>query len=157
MTDPTPTTEVHPREDALQRSATTLDPIDRKLPPVATVCVASMALVIIGGIYLASHLPGRPPLGAAVGLLCAAGVLLLGNLAVLSRIDGFAWRIFFQVFRWALLAYCVIAGMLAYVFIFDGTRGSMLLLLIGMLAIFAIDIPILLGFSVARYQEPAPR
>ena len=44
--------------------------------------------------------------------------------------------------------------MLEYVFIYDHTRGSQLLILTGMLLVFAANIPLLLGFSVARFQEP---
>ena len=51
-----------------------------------------------------------------------------------------------------MLAYAIIAGMLEYVFVLDHTRGSILLVLTLMLAIFAINIPMLLAFSVARYQ-----
>lgn len=128
----------------------------RRLPPVATVAVASMALVLTGGIYLASYLPGRPALGPAVGLLAAAGVLLLANAVMLGRVREFAWGRFFQVGRWVLLGYGVIAGMLEYVFVLDGTRGTPLVLMTLMLAVFAVDIPVLLAFSVARYQAPDP-
>jgi hypothetical protein len=129
----------------------------RRLPPVAEVAVASMALVIVSGIYLAAHLPTRAPFGPAVGLVAAAGALLLGNLIVLSRLRQFAWTVFYRVAGWASLAYIVIGGMLEFIFIFDHTRGSMLVLLTLSLVIFAIDIPVLLAFSVARYQEPEPR
>jgi hypothetical protein len=47
----------------------------------------------------------------------------------------------------------VIAGMLEYVFVYDHTRGTQLLILSLMLAVFAVDIPLLLGFSVARFQD----
>lgn len=129
----------------------------RRLPPVAEVAVASMALVIVSGIYLAAHLPTRAPFGPAVVLVAAAGALLLGNLIVLSRLRQFAWTVFYRVAGWASLAYIVIGGMLEFIFIFDHTRGSMLVLLTLSLVIFAIDIPVLLAFSVARYQEPEPR
>jgi hypothetical protein len=39
------------------------------------------------------------------------------------------------------------------VFIYDHTRGSQLLILSLMLVVFAVDIPLLLGFSVARFQD----
>jgi hypothetical protein len=32
----------------------------RTLPPVAEVAVASLALIIVGGIYMASYVPRRP-------------------------------------------------------------------------------------------------
>jgi len=129
----------------------------RRLPPVAQVAVASMALVIASGIYVAAHLPQGASLGPAAGLLCASGVLLLADIAVISRLRDFAWKVFFRVGGWALLAYGVIAGLLEFVFVFDHTRGSVLLVLTLSLLVFAIDIPLILAFSVARYQPvPAP-
>ncbi len=129
----------------------------RRLPPVAELAVVSMALVIAGGIYLVAHLPQRAPLGPAVGLLAAAGVLLVTNAALVSSLRPFAWRVFFQVAGWVLVAYVVIGGMLEFIFVFDDTRGALLLVLSLSLLVFALDIPILLGFSVARYQDaPQP-
>jgi hypothetical protein len=52
------------------------------------------------------------------------------------------------------VAYAVIAGMLEYVFLRDGTRGSQLVLVTLMLMAYAITIPMLFAFSVARYQPP---
>jgi len=126
-----------------------------KLPPVAELCVASMALVISGGTYMASHLPKKPPLTVAEVLACLAAAIVFANVALLLRLENFAWHSFFLVVRWALLAYFVIAGMLEFIFVYDGTRGASLVLMTCMLAIFAVDIPVLLAFSVARYQEPA--
>jgi hypothetical protein len=127
----------------------------RRLPPVAHLAVLSMALVVAGGIYMAAHLPSRPPLGAAVGLLAASGAVVAANLMLLARIKGFAWASFFLVVRWALLAYFVIGGLLEYVFVLDGTRGASLAVLTSMLAVFAVNIPVLLAFTVARYQAPS--
>jgi hypothetical protein len=127
-------------------------PAGRALPPVAEVAVASMALVIIGGIYMAAHLPANPPLGVPVGSLIAAGLLVLANLAQLARLRKFAWPTFFLVGKWSLVAYLVITGMLEYIFVLDGTRGATLVVMTIMLAVFAVDVPVLLAFSVARYQ-----
>src|SRR5579875_3227413 len=49
----------------------------RRLPPVAEMAVAAMALIVVAGIYLAARLPARAPLGTAVGLLACAAALLL--------------------------------------------------------------------------------
>lgn len=127
----------------------------RRLPPIAELAMASLALVIAGGIDLAAHLPQRAPLGPAVGLLAAAGALLVADLALVTRLRPFAWRVFFQVAGWTLVAYVVIAGLLEFTFVFDHTRGSLLVVLTLSLAVFALDIPLLFGFSVARYQDPA--
>ncbi len=127
----------------------------RRLPPVAEVAVATMVLVIVGGIYLASSLPKQAALGPAVGLLAASGVLLAWNVITLRRLRPFAWGTFFLVARWSLVGYIVIAGMLEYVFVRDHVRGSLLAVLTLMLTVYAVNIPLLLGFSVARYQSPA--
>jgi drug/metabolite transporter (DMT)-like permease len=113
-----------------------------------------MALIVIGGIYVAGHFPHTVPLLPAVVLLALSGVILAVNVVLLRRIRPFAWDRFFQVFKWTLLAYAVIAGMIGYAFITDGTRGSVLVVLVLMLVVFAADIPLLLAFSVARYAEP---
>jgi hypothetical protein len=128
----------------------------RRLPPVAELAVVSMALVIAGGIYLVAHLPQRAPLGPAVGLVAAAGLLLVADAVLVSRLRRFAWRVFFQVTGWVLVAYVVIGGLLEFTFVYDGTRGALLVVLTLSLLVFALDIPLLLGFSVARYQDPAP-
>lgn len=123
-------------------------------PPIPFVCVASMALVLVSGIYLAAYLPRRAPLGPAVGLVAAAGAVLVLAVVLVSGLRQFAWDTFFVVVKWAVLAYAVIAGILEYVFVYDGTRGTMLVLLTLSLFVFAVDIPVLLGFSVARFQVP---
>ena len=117
--------------------------------------MATLILVIIGGIYLSSYLPRRPSLAPAIALAVVAGALLLWNVITLSRLRAFAWDTFFLVGRWALAAYAVVAGMLEYIFALDHTPGGMLVLLTLMLAIFAVNIPLLLAFSVARHQAVA--
>jgi hypothetical protein len=127
---------------------------ERPLPPIQQIAVAVLVLIVVGGIYTASHLPRHVPQGPTIALLGAAVVLLAVNVSLLARIEGFAWRVFRLVSGWVFLAYLVIAGMLEYVFIYDHTRGTQLVILSLMLAVFAVDIPILLGFSVARFQDP---
>jgi hypothetical protein len=74
-------------------------------------------------------------------------------LFLLSRIRPFAWDTFFLVARWALAAYAVIAGILGFVFIYDGTRGPTLAVLLLTLVVFAFDVPVIIAFTVARYHE----
>jgi hypothetical protein len=128
----------------------------RKLPPVTSFAVAALILVIAGGIDLAAHLPRPAPLGPAIAALAGAGLALVAGIAVLARLRDFAWRTFFVVGGWTLAAYVVIAGMLEFVFVLDHTPGSLLIVLSLMLLVFAIDIPLLLAFSVARYQPAGP-
>jgi len=130
-----------------------IDVLQRRLPPVAELAVGSVSLMLAGGVYLAAHLPKPPPLGPAVGLLIAGGALTVAALALLSRIRPFAWGTFFLVARWALLAYALIAAILAFVFVFDHTRGATLVVLMLTLVVFALDVPVIIAFTVARYQQ----
>jgi hypothetical protein len=124
---------------------------EAKLPPVTQLAVVSMALIVAGGIYIASHLPNEVPLTPPIVLLAASALLMAGNIAALARVPGFNWGLFFGVAKWAALAYCVIAGMLEYVFVNDGTRGGVLVVLTLSLVVYAIHVPLLIGYTVARY------
>jgi hypothetical protein len=127
---------------------------ERRLPPVTQVGMASLALIVAGGIYLSAHLPQHVPLGPAIALLAASAALMAGNLLSLARVQGFAWRRFFQVGRWALLAYVVTAGMIEYVFIHNHLSGGPLVVLTLSLVVFAVHVPMLIAFTVARYHDP---
>jgi hypothetical protein len=128
---------------------------ERRLPPVTEVGMASLALIVAAGIYLASHLPKHVPLTPAVVLLAASVALLAGNILTLARVPGFAWTRFFQIARWALIAYVVIAGMIEYSFLRDHLSGGPLVVLTLSLVVFAVHVPMLIGFTVARYDRPA--
>ena len=126
--------------------------IDRKLPPVTEIGAASMITIAGGVIYLAAYLPKHAPLWFALVLLAVAAGLQVTNAVLLSRVPGFAWGLFFRVGRWALLAYALIAGMIEYAFVYDHTRGPQLVVMTLMLALFMVNVPVLIAFTVARYQ-----
>jgi hypothetical protein len=130
---------------------------NRRVPPVTALGMASIAFVAGGVSYLAAYLPARAPLGPAIGLEVAAVAVLAASVVLLLRQDDFAWWRFSQVAGWALVAYVVIAGMIEYAFIYDHTRGAVLVLLTLMLATFTVNVPILLAFTVARFEEAPSR
>ncbi|MDX6468994.1 MAG: hypothetical protein QOF75_797 [Gaiellaceae bacterium] len=127
--------------------------LDRKLPPITEIGAASMIAIAGGVIYVAAYLPKHAPLGFAVALLALAAALQLTNAFLLFRLRDFAWDRFFQVGGWALLAYAVIAGMIEYAFVFDKTRGVQLVVMTLMLALFMLNVPVLIAFTVARFQR----
>jgi hypothetical protein len=135
---------------------------EQRLPPVTQLGMASLALIVAGGIYLASHIPAHVPLGPAIALLSASALLLCINLALLARVPGFAWDRFFAVAKWALLAYVIIAGLIEYAFLRNHLSGGPLVVLTLSLVVFAVHVPVLIGFTVARYAtaegatEPHP-
>lgn len=135
-------------------------PDERQLPPVMLLGTISLILIVISGILTAAYLPAPVPLGPPIAFTVAAALVLLVNVVLMSRVREFAWGVFWKVGGWALLAYVFIAGMLELIFILDATPGPVLALLSVSLLIYGIDVPLLLAFSVARFQpvakKPAP-
>jgi type III secretory pathway component EscS len=127
--------------------------VNRKLPPVTEVGAASMIAIAVGLIYNAAYLPKHAQTGVAIAILAVAAALQLVNYFLLARLTEFAWARFKQVAGWALLAYAVIAGMIEYAFVYDHTRGTQLVLLTLMLALFMLNVPVLIAFTVARYER----
>lgn len=127
--------------------------VDRRLPPVTEIGAASMVAVAVGLIYNAAYLPKHAQTSIAIAILVVAAALQLVNAFLLSRIEHFAWGVFKQVAGWSLLAYAVIAGMIEYAFVYDGTRGTQLVILTSMLVLFMVNVPVLIAFTVARYQR----
>jgi hypothetical protein len=127
---------------------------ERSLPPVTQLGMTSLALIVAGGIYLAAHLPQHVSLTPAIALLVASALLLATNLLLLSRVPGFPWERFFAVAKWALLAYSIIAAMIEYAFLRNQLKGGALVVLTLSLVVFAVHVPVLIGFTVARFYNP---
>jgi hypothetical protein len=126
---------------------------DRRLPPVTEVGMLSLALIVAGGIYLSAHLPKHVPLAPAIVLLGLSATLLAGNLLALSRVEGFAWGRFVDIAKWALLAYAITAGLIEFAFVHNHLHGAPLVVLSLSLIVYAVHVPMLIGFTVARYAD----
>ncbi|MDX6641584.1 MAG: hypothetical protein QOF12_2595 [Solirubrobacteraceae bacterium] len=126
---------------------------ERRFPPVTEVGMLSLALIVAGGIYLSAHLPQHVPLGPAIALLITSAVLMVINLLSLTRVPGFAWQRFADVAKWALLAYVITAGLIEYSFLQNHLRGGALVVLTLSLVVYAVHVPVLIGFTVARYAD----
>jgi hypothetical protein len=111
-------------------------------------------LVVVSVVYLASYLPGKPSTVPAYALLAAATALVLAQLVLIGSLSRFSRSSLHTVGGWALAAYVVIGGMIEYVFLRNHTSGEELALLTWGLALFVLDVPLILAFSVARYQQP---
>lgn len=129
---------------------------ERSLPPVAELAIATMVLVVVGGTFIAAHIPRDVPLLLPTVLMVVAYGIFIVNVFLLSRVRDFAWDVFRLVFSRSLAGYGVIAGLLAYVFLRDDIPNDVMAFLAAMLVLFALDIPLLFGFSVARYQPSEP-
>ena len=128
----------------------------RWLPPVTQLQVGALALVIVGGVYMASYFPQRPPLALPSALLAASVTMSAIGAVMLARVRDFAWDTFLLVGRWALLAYVIQAGMIEYAFVHNHASGAPLVVVTLMLVMFAITIPTVIAFTVARYEVVQP-
>lgn len=126
---------------------------ERKYPPFTELGMFSLALIVIGGIYLSSHIPRHVALWPAIALLIASAAVMTFNLALLRRVDGFAWSRFFQVAKWALAAYLFTAAMIEYAFLRDHLKGGALVILTLSLIVYAVQVPALIAFTVARFDD----
>ncbi len=121
--------------------------------PCDVLATISLAISIIGGIYLSAYLPKMAPLLPAYVILGFSLAISLMNIVLLISLKDISWKIFFQVGRWAIVAELVIASILEFVFIYDGTRGVMLIIMSFLLFLFALNVATILSFTVAKYQS----
>ena len=121
-------------------------------PRVTELGMLSIAFVATGVIYLAAYLPRRAPLLPAAVFLALAGTVLAANVVLMARQPGFAWWRFRQVAGWMVLVYLVVAGMLEFTFVYDHTRGAVLVVMTLLLAVFTLNVPLLSGWTVARFE-----
>jgi hypothetical protein len=126
-----------------------------RLPEPNLISVASVVLVFFTIGTLVSYLPDRAPLVATLTLLGLAIAALV--LAVLRLVTGrtYPWQSFFVVARPAFFAVSAAAGFIEFAFIHDHMRGSSLAIATTGLALLVLNLPLLLGYSVARH-EPEP-
>ena len=132
-------------------------PSAEPFPPVTQLTIASLALVLIGGILIAAGFPGTPQLAAPTALLAGGVILAATSMLLLSRHRGFAWPLFLKVARWALLAYAVIAGMIEFSLIHNGATGMPLVVISLLLVMFALDVTLSISSTVARFQGTGAR
>lgn len=125
--------------------------------PIRLFAIGSLVCAILSAGIMAAYVPNPSPLGWSWGFLIASAVLLVACVVGLLRRRDFAWSRFFTVAKYVVLMTAVISAMLEYVFVFDGMRGTALVIMSVVLAITAIDIPILWGFSVARHESVPSR
>ena len=126
---------------------------DRPFPPVAWLTTGALALVVVGGIVTASYAPRKAPLGLAEALLALAAVLLVSVVVIFARLKDFAWSTFATVFKWALLAYVIEAGIIEFAFVRNHVSGASLVIISGMLVVFGVSVPTTIAFTAARFAD----
>lgn len=122
-------------------------------PRVTELGMLSIGLVAAGVIDVAGHFPRHTTLAVPALLLAAAASVLAVNVALIARRPGFAWWRFRQVAKWLLLAYLVVAGMIEFAFLYDKMHGGVLVVMSLLLAVFMLNVPLLVGYTVARFEQ----
>ena len=125
----------------------------QKFPKAVEIVTVSLAAVVVGGVWFGAHATSQPPLALPTVMLIVGAVLLIIGVLMISRVVGFSWDTWVRVGRWALLAYVIAAGMIEFAFVRNHTRGAPLLVVTGMLVVFALDVPFLIATTVARYED----
>ena len=108
------------------------------------IALASLAFAAVGVIVVASYAPRDAPVAPpAVLVACSALLCAVGGFR--ARSEGLARNVAGPT----LAAATVAASFLELVFAYDGTRGAPLVLLTIALVLVALDLPLLLGSTVA--------
>jgi len=131
------------------------DILNKPFPKAVELVSLSLACSMVGGIWLGSHASPKAEhsLTLPTVLLIAGAVLLAVGVLMVTRVKGFAWSTWVRVAKWALLAYVIESSLILYAFIHNQVRGSTLGVVIGLIALFAIDVPFLIATTVARYDS----
>lgn len=130
----------------------TVRPFERTMPPVVPVAMVALALAVTGGIFLAANALQDPSLALPATLEIAAIVLEIVAYVMAARIRPFAWDRFRQVYLWAFLAYAIQGGMIEFSFINNDTPNDPLVWLTLGIVAFVTLVPLMIAFTVARYQ-----
>ncbi len=126
---------------------------DKPFPKAVEIVTLSLAAVVVGGVWMGSHAPRRPPMGLPIVTFVVGAMLLIFCIAKVTRVSNFSWDTILRLGRWALLAYVIAAGMIEFAFVRNHTSGAPLVVVTGMLVVFALDVPFLIATTVARYQD----
>jgi hypothetical protein len=121
------------------------------MPPPSVFAVVVLMLVLGAIGTLASYLPGPAPLDVTLPLIEVALVAFAVAVWRLFLTRTYAWATFFAVARPAFWASATGAGIVELTFRHDDTTGWSFAILSTGLVLIALDLPLLLGYSVARH------
>lgn len=134
-------------------ATSTVSAMDKPFPRAIEVATLALACVIVGGVWLGSHATTKDAsVTFPTVLMIVAAVLLIVAVLMVTRVKDFSWNAFSRVGRWALLAYCISAGMIEFAFVHNDAPDNVLKVVTGMLVIFALVVPFLIATTVARYH-----
>ncbi len=132
--------------------AAPMRPFERKLPPVVGVSMVALACAVVAGVILAALVFQHTSLVVPTIFVVAALVLEATAIGMMVSIRPFAWDRFRLVFGWAFVAYAIQGGMIEWAFAKNHTPAGPLTVLTLGIVVFSTIVPVMIGFTVARYQ-----
>lgn len=127
-------------------------PFERRVPPVIPVAMTALGLAITAGVILAAQAMVQPSLVLPAVLIAAAVALEITAVVLAATIRPFAWSRFRQVGAWTLLAYVLQSSMIEWSFAKNHVPGGPMTLLTIGIVVFATVVPLMIAFTVARYE-----
>lgn len=112
----------------------------------AIVC-SYLAIGIMG-----AYLPRDVPLAWPIGFLIASVAFTAAAMALLSR-RRLAWGLFFAVVKWVLAVTSVFSSTAILLFFLNDIPGRTMAVMSAVLILTAVNLPLLIGFSVARHER----
>ena len=126
---------------------------DQTRSPIVAASIAAIAFAFLAIGVIAAYLPKSVPLAWPETFLVISAILTVVAVVLLSRRQSFAWPLFFEVVRWVCILPLIFAATAIFIFLADGTSGVTLGIMIAVLLLAAINIPLVIGFSVARHER----
>lgn len=121
-----------------------------KLPPYTLIGISALATAALAGIFTARQTPQLSIAFIAIASCGFSAMLLLSNLWLLGKVRDYPWNTFSRFASVALIGYLVRTGLIGYAFVQSPVSGSSKLLFVGALALYASEVPVLIGATVAK-------
>ena len=125
---------------------------DTTRSPIVALHIGAIVCAYLGIGIMGAYLPREVPLAWPIGFLIASAAFTIAALAFLSQ-RRLAWKLFFTVVRWVSLVNVVYTGMAVFIFVWNDTPGRTVLVMAGVLLLSAINLPVLVAYSVARHER----
>lgn len=130
--------------------------MDRSVKSFTAVGVTGLAAAVLSGIYVVTHPANHGSIIVQLSLAAFAQTVLVLNMRSVDKFDESRRRRFNMVAGTAAAGYAVRTGIIALAFFTVGIRGGRMAFLAFDLALYAMTVPTIIGFTAARTAPDVP-